>query len=230
MLTSIVRTLVPLLVGFAGPWVTNWLGWTDAELTSVLTVVVSGLYYLVVRLLEQVWPGVGVLLGVAVQPTYARDGRHEAGRDEDAGRAGLRMILTAATLVGLVLLTVPASASAGQWRRPPRPLVVPHVVSAQDCDGTLWVVYGARVVSGGSVTDVLDDGLTGGLELLDISGRSQPYGTWIPVQAGRGGEGRLRAPLFAEKNAGSHFQMARVVRDDTKVTSGPVRITPGCPS
>lgn len=141
----------------------------------------------------------------------------------------LRAAFGLALVAGVMLAT---SASAHAPHRPAAAgVVVPHVVSAQDCDGTLWVVYGTRVVGrDGRTTDVLDDGLTGGLELMDISGRSQPNGVWLPVAAGRGGEGRLRVPEWSRQHPGSHFRFAKVVREGrSRVESGPALITVGCP-
>jgi hypothetical protein len=178
--------------------------------------------------------GAATVLGVYRLPNAAGrvdDGRHELGRAEDPGRSLLRVMLIVGGILVLVLATVPASAAAvSRWGRPGQ-LVVPHVVSARDCDGTLWVAYGARVVSGREVREVLDDGLTGGLQLLDVSGRSQPHGTWITVGAGRGGEGMLRYPRYATEHPGNHYAAARVVREDRdRLVSGPVLITPGCPA
>lgn len=70
VLTSILRTLVPWLVALLGPAALNWLGLTEATLSGVLTVGIGAIYYLIVRLLEQVHPKFGVLLGVPAEPTY----------------------------------------------------------------------------------------------------------------------------------------------------------------
>lgn len=72
MLTSIVRTVVPALVGTlivlaarAGLDITG-----DTTVTELITLAVSGAYYAVVRGLEQIRPWFGWLLGWASQPTY----------------------------------------------------------------------------------------------------------------------------------------------------------------
>jgi hypothetical protein len=83
---SIVRTVVPWLVALVGGWAAQWLGLTDDQLTTGMMILVGAAWYLLARLLEQWQPGFGWLLGAAVRPSYARDGRHEAGRDDDAGR------------------------------------------------------------------------------------------------------------------------------------------------
>lgn len=70
---SVVRTVTPLVVGVVVTWVTG-LGVTlDAEFGPLLTTVVagaiSGVYYLVVRLLETyAAPKLGWLLGLAKSP------------------------------------------------------------------------------------------------------------------------------------------------------------------
>lgn len=71
MLTSIIRTVVPFLVALVGPWALVHLGVTSEQLSAVATVVVGAGYYLLARLLEQLHPGFGVLLGVPAEPTYA---------------------------------------------------------------------------------------------------------------------------------------------------------------
>lgn len=70
MLTSIIRTFVPLIVGFL---VT--LGFfrnvDQVSLNELITAAVSGVYYLVVRFLEHyVSSSFGWLLGSANAPTY----------------------------------------------------------------------------------------------------------------------------------------------------------------
>lgn len=79
LLPSVVRTVVPLIVGWAlslpiAPAVLDLLQVTtgDAErsLTAAVTAVVAGLYYLAIRLFEvHGRPRLGWLLGWAAQPT-----------------------------------------------------------------------------------------------------------------------------------------------------------------
>jgi hypothetical protein len=71
VLPSILRTVVPLIVGWvlAQPVVAG-LGVTEADATTAATAVVTGLYYVAVRLLEQLHPRFGWLLGLPVAPTY----------------------------------------------------------------------------------------------------------------------------------------------------------------
>lgn len=71
---SIVRTVVPIVVGAVVGWFVAAGIPLDPEfevaLTSVLTAAFSALYYVVVRILEvHVTPKLGWLLGYAKQPT-----------------------------------------------------------------------------------------------------------------------------------------------------------------
>jgi hypothetical protein len=43
---------------------------TEADLTTAVTALVTGVYYVAARLLEQRWPAAGVLLGSRRQPAY----------------------------------------------------------------------------------------------------------------------------------------------------------------
>lgn len=76
MLTSIVRTLVPLIVGALTTWAATYLGvdLPTGALEEVVTVLVAAVYYTVVRLLEEhVSPVFGrVLLGLGLRgrPKY----------------------------------------------------------------------------------------------------------------------------------------------------------------
>lgn len=74
LITSQIRTYVPLVAGVFLTWLTS-LGFEfDAEnetlLVSALTAALSALYYFVVRKLEARWPKAGVLLGVGKAPQY----------------------------------------------------------------------------------------------------------------------------------------------------------------
>lgn len=72
MLPSIIRTVVPIVVGLvlSAPLVSGWD--IDAgALEVVVTGAVTGAYYTVVRLLEEhVAPRFGWLLGLANRPAY----------------------------------------------------------------------------------------------------------------------------------------------------------------
>lgn len=73
---SIVRTLTPLVVGLLVALAARWVGveLPEEALTEVVTVLVAGLYYAAVRVLEEhVSPVFGrVLLGLGLggQPRY----------------------------------------------------------------------------------------------------------------------------------------------------------------
>lgn len=77
-ITSLVRTVVPLAVG----WLAAWLAAhgvavsADAAASLEAGIVVSAAfaYYAGVRALESKWPWVGVLLGVASAPVYTGPG------------------------------------------------------------------------------------------------------------------------------------------------------------
>lgn len=72
LIISLIRTIVPVIVGAVVTWLLS-IGLsldTAAQngLTEFLFALITGLYYLIVRLLERKWPGVGLLLGVAAAP------------------------------------------------------------------------------------------------------------------------------------------------------------------
>lgn len=71
-LPSVLRTLVPLAIGYFLAWpAAKAFGLTEDQITSLITIVITGIYYLVVRLLEQfVLPQFGWLLGYASAPLY----------------------------------------------------------------------------------------------------------------------------------------------------------------
>jgi hypothetical protein len=74
LFTSIVRTLVPYLVGFVvsvftaqGLEVSQDL---QVQLASFMTFAFGGLYYVLVRLMARKFPQLEWLLGVPVKPVY----------------------------------------------------------------------------------------------------------------------------------------------------------------
>lgn len=74
-LVQIIRTVVPMAVGFLFTWLLA-IGielpeGTKAELTSFLVLFSSSLYYISVAALEKKFPAFGWLLGVARNPVYA---------------------------------------------------------------------------------------------------------------------------------------------------------------
>lgn len=76
MLTSIVRTTVPLIVGALTTFAATHLGIKLPEevLTELVTVVVAGIYYTLARTLEEYlspwWGRILLGLGLAGQPRY----------------------------------------------------------------------------------------------------------------------------------------------------------------
>ena len=76
MVTSVVRTVVPILVGWLlSLSVVTAAGVTEEQLTlavtGALTVVGQVVYYVALRAIERYVPQAGWLLGRAVQPSYA---------------------------------------------------------------------------------------------------------------------------------------------------------------
>lgn len=82
-ITSLIRTFVPVAVGALLTWLATSLKIvvdpsSQAGLITLCTAALSGLYYLLVRLLESKVPWLGVLLGVPAQPTYPAAPKAEA--------------------------------------------------------------------------------------------------------------------------------------------------------
>lgn len=69
---SVIRTIVPLVVGYFSAWpVAELTGLDDNAVTSLVTVLVTALYYVLVRSLERyVLPQAGWLLGYPSEPVY----------------------------------------------------------------------------------------------------------------------------------------------------------------
>lgn len=72
---SLIRTYIPIAVAALVAWLGQIGvilpdGASDALATG-LAAVVAGLYYLAIRLLEERWPWLGVLLGSPTAPSYA---------------------------------------------------------------------------------------------------------------------------------------------------------------
>jgi len=64
---NLIRTYVPLAVGLAISWLVAHGVHIDTQakfaVSGAMTTVISGAYYTVVRVLEERWPAIGVLLG-----------------------------------------------------------------------------------------------------------------------------------------------------------------------
>lgn len=74
LVTSFIRTYVPIVVGIVVSWLaTKGLEFdnaTQVQLVSVFTGALIALYYAVVRVLETKWAKFGWLLGKPKAPTY----------------------------------------------------------------------------------------------------------------------------------------------------------------
>lgn len=74
LVTSVIRTWTPIIVGAIVTFLASRGLELDAEFSTnlllVLQALFTGVYYLIVRLLEKKWPQLGVLLGVATKPKY----------------------------------------------------------------------------------------------------------------------------------------------------------------
>lgn len=73
MLPSIIRTIVPVIVGvIVGQAARIGFDLDAGAVTSIVTVVVAAAYHAIVRFLEERWPALGALLGYARAPQYRR--------------------------------------------------------------------------------------------------------------------------------------------------------------
>ena len=74
LVTSFIRTVVPMIVGsFVSFLATKGVeldAQTSAALATFLAGLFSSLYYIIVRVLEEKWPNAGVLLGSKKTPIY----------------------------------------------------------------------------------------------------------------------------------------------------------------
>lgn len=79
ILIGTIRTMVPWLVGLIVSALTGW-GIVDTTLQDTFTValdlvvstIITGVYYVGVRFLEERWPTFGILLGWKAAPRYVR--------------------------------------------------------------------------------------------------------------------------------------------------------------
>ncbi len=86
LLPSVLRTFVPLIVGAVISILARLGDTVDSDaVTTIVTAGITGVYYLVVRVLEyRVKPQFGWLLGYPAQPTYGTKlgaGRHHLRTD-----------------------------------------------------------------------------------------------------------------------------------------------------
>lgn len=78
LVASVIRTLVPVAVGQIAAWLllVNIVLDSDAKagLGTFLGGLITAIYYVAVRIVEQQWPSVGILLGLPKSPdTYSKD-------------------------------------------------------------------------------------------------------------------------------------------------------------
>jgi hypothetical protein len=85
---SLIRTYAPILVGAFASWLLTVGLDIDSETQAGLVIFLTGLlqavYYTVVRLAEQRFPGIGVLLGAAKSPDAYSKGEEPAAVEADA--------------------------------------------------------------------------------------------------------------------------------------------------
>lgn len=95
---ALVRTIVPMIVGAAAAWLLAVLGITLPlePATEVVTAILSGAYYALVRWLEQKAPAFGWLLGSPRQPVYT----DSTADDDYVGRHREETALTADEQMG----------------------------------------------------------------------------------------------------------------------------------
>lgn len=79
MINSIIRTIVPVVAGQLLGWlavigIVDASGELESSLVSLVTIIITGAYYGLVRLLEsKVSPKFGWLLGLATEPEYKQE-------------------------------------------------------------------------------------------------------------------------------------------------------------
>jgi hypothetical protein len=72
---SIIRTIVPLIVGSVVGWLaTQGIDVDRAALMTAVDTAIGGLYYVAVRAAEKRWPQAGWLLGAPGAPSYVATG------------------------------------------------------------------------------------------------------------------------------------------------------------
>jgi hypothetical protein len=73
LLPAVLRTTVPLIYAFlVHRGVVDWLGINSSMANNVITIGVTVIFYVVLRLAEQHWDKIGWLLGYAQQPVYVK--------------------------------------------------------------------------------------------------------------------------------------------------------------
>ena len=149
--------------------------------------------------------------GVPNEPLPLARPRSDGGYARAVWRPALLLTLA---LVGFAILSS-STAFAHPPRRPaPSPVLHLGIGGAGDCGPALVVAYGTEVLDGTAWTPRPDDGKVG-LQVHYV-GDGSGAGEWATVPAVSGGEGRLRLAA-----GGPTFDLVRVIRTDTGVTSTP---------
>jgi hypothetical protein len=101
LLPSLIRTVVPLLVGILITWAAKaGLNLAEGDVTALLTALITAVYYATVRLIEQKFPAAGWLLGYPAAPTYGKPATPDA---PDAGEVSvMATLVTFAVAVALI--------------------------------------------------------------------------------------------------------------------------------
>ena len=68
---SLIRTVVPIAIGFGSTWLAK-AGIKNPEAIAGVGAAVSAFYYTEIRLLENVWPKAGLFLGALGAPVYKK--------------------------------------------------------------------------------------------------------------------------------------------------------------
>jgi hypothetical protein len=113
LITSIIRTVVPVAIGTVITWLQIHLGLavddtTSASVVTTVTGFTIALYYVAIRWLEVRFPQVGWLLGQAKAPGYsplpAPPARPSPGVNEDTGQGSLPTVAWVLVIIILVLV------------------------------------------------------------------------------------------------------------------------------
>lgn len=73
LLPAVLRTAVPMIYAFlVNKGVVAWLGIDSAAINNVITISVTVIFYVLLRLAERHWDKIGWLLGYAQQPVYVK--------------------------------------------------------------------------------------------------------------------------------------------------------------
>lgn len=105
LVTSWIRSVVPIIVGAFASWLFARTGFVIDEasqvgLVTAFTGLLSGLYYVVVRWLETKQPQLGWLLGLPKQPGYSDDSvPPPQPAPDDAGEGELSVILLVVQII-----------------------------------------------------------------------------------------------------------------------------------